>query len=168
MTNKLWYERSTPDEVQPIPWLHPEATEFFEFILEPDFRVLEHGAGGSTLWLSERVDQVDSVEHDIDWRLKMRELCPANVIMLDRIPPPSSLIYDLCFIDGKREERGPCILAAEKLVRPGGWVVLDNSNRPEYAAERRRLYKFADLKERYDNNIANSLYFVTEFWQCLE
>ena len=163
---KPWYSRSHPDELVPIPWLHPQAIAYFEGILCPEWNVLEHGAGGSTIWLSERVKQVNSIEHNLDWQLKVRELCHANVTMLNQIPAQPELIYDLFYIDGKRDERGPCILVAEKFVKPGGWVVLDNSNRPEYAAARRKLYDYADLRERYDNNIAHSFYFVTEFWQC--
>jgi hypothetical protein len=54
------------------------------------------------------------------------------------------------------------------MVVPGGWVVLDNANRPEYEYERSLLPGWAKLAMRFDNNIAISHYFVTEFWQLCE
>jgi predicted O-methyltransferase YrrM len=139
-------------------------------------RVLEHGAGGSTLWLAERVKVVVSIEHDLKWREQVRQLAPANVVMLTALPEPVRQVsgepdtmplrdYDLLFIDGERMERGKCLKMTHLYVKPSGWVVLDNANRPEYAEEREGLRKYAKLKARFDNNIPCSKFFVTEFWQ---
>jgi predicted O-methyltransferase YrrM len=150
----------------PYPWLHPAAVEYLEQLLQPDWWVLEHGAGGSTLWLAERVKHLVSVEHDPAWTLKVRELAPANVIIVSYLPDFESHTYDLFFIDGERMERAACLKAAHLLVKPGGWIVLDNANRPEYAEERAGLKQHAKLEARFDNNIPRSLYFVTEFYKC--
>lgn len=160
-----WWKPRDPKDVEPIPWLHRDAIIYFEEILRPELSVLEHGCGGSTLWLAERVHNVVTIEHDMSWRLKIRDLAPCSVSILETIPDPGRQ-YDVFFIDGERAMRGPCLLAARGLVKPGGWVVLDNSNRPEYAAERGELAKCAKLVKRYDRNIPISKYFVTEFWQC--
>jgi hypothetical protein len=162
-----WWEPRSPDEVEKTPRLHRDAIIYFDEILRPEFSVLEHGSGGSTLWLAERVAHVVTIEHSLEWSLKIRELAPTNVTILATIPDPGSF-YDVFFIDGERAKRGPCLLAARGLVKPGGWVVLDNSNRPEYAAERAEFAKCAHLVKRYDRNVEISKYFVTEFWRCQE
>jgi len=166
MTSKPWYAPRDPKEIEPLPWLHPEAVEFFDSIVKPDWNVLEHGAGGSTLWLALRVKNVVTIEHDPEWRMNVRNNTPANVTLIEEIPSSKQPLYDCFFIDGAREERGPCILKAIELVVPGGWIVLDNSNRPEYANERRSLIFHSTLMKRTSHNVGESKYFVTEFWKC--
>jgi predicted O-methyltransferase YrrM len=127
--------------------------------------VLEHGAGGSTLWFAGKVQHVITVEHNPEWRQKIQDLAPAhNVTVLERLPD-LGYVYDLFFIDGERAQRGNCLEMAHLYVRPGGWVVLDNANRPEYAQQREGLRQHARLIERFDNNIPRFHYIVTEFWQ---
>lgn len=164
--DKPWYAPRSPDEIIPYPWLHPAAVEYLENLLQPDWRVLEHGAGGSTLWLADRVVSVVTIEHDLGWSDKVRSLAPANVTILQSCPETPDREYDLFFIDGEREQRGSYLAIAHLLVKAGGWVVLDNANRPEYQDQRAGLKKTAKLVARFDNNIPKSLYFVTEFWRC--
>lgn len=167
--DKPWYAPRTSDEITPYPWLHPDAIEYLESLLRPDWDVLEHGSGGSTLWFATRARQVISIEHNPAWREKVRSLAPANVSILERfVEVPTVFVgkFDLFLIDGEREKRGACLLGARKIVKPGGWVVLDNANRPEYRDERLKFSDHATLMSSFDNNISTSLYFVTEFWQC--
>ena len=166
MNDHPWFAPTASAEVKPIPWLHPDAVEYFDTILQPGWDVLEHGSGGSTLWLAERVRSVVSVEHTEEWRAKIRELAPANVTMLSDMPA-GIFKYDLMFIDGERAKRGLCLDLAPSLVVPGGWVVLDNANRPEYRDEREAFSRKARLVRRFENNIPTSKYFVTEFWRCV-
>ena len=163
---KPWYSPRPPDEITAYPWLHPSAVEYFEGILQPEWWVLEHGSGGSTLWLAQRVAHVTSIEHDSKWSAQIRSIAPANATVLSSLPDFNGNTYELFFIDGERNERGKCLKVAHQVVKPGGWVVLDNANRPEYAAEREGLKQWASLKARFDNNEPHSLYFVTEFWKC--
>lgn len=163
--DKPWYAPRRPEEMEAYPWLHPTAVEYLGELLRPNWRVLEHGAGGSTLWFADRAAKVVSIEHTLQWREEVRRVAPANVTLLESLPEAGQ-IYNLFLIDGEREMRGRCINAAPLLVKPGGWVVLDNANRPEYADERDGLRAHAKLVARFDNNIPRSLYFVTEFWQC--
>ena len=59
---------SLPSGYSPVddqrPWINYRATEWLESYLSPTMRVFEYGSGGSTLFLSKRVAQVVSVEHD--------------------------------------------------------------------------------------------------------
>jgi hypothetical protein len=54
------------------------------------------------------------------------------------------------------------------MVKPGGWVVLDNANRPEYAAERAELEKRTVEYQRFNSNEGGTLYLVTEFFRMPE
>jgi len=166
MTERPWYQPRDPQEIEPLPWIHPDAVRYFENIIKLDWKVLEHGAGGSTLWLAQRCRTVVTIEHDPDWRMMVREKAPANVTILESFPDSVDQPYDCFFIDGAREERGLCLLKAPEFLKPGGWVVLDNSNRPEYAQERRSLIRSATLIKQFSNNVNGSQYFLTEFWRC--
>jgi predicted O-methyltransferase YrrM len=167
---KKWWNRSTAEELKPIPWLHPVVIAYFESILQPDFEVLEHGSGGSTLWLAERVKSVLSVENEAEWMERVEAEAPENVRLMlwekDILPKFSSKKCDLLFIDGEPVTNRQLYLeAAEQLVKPGGWVVLDNANRPEYARQVEIFSKKAQLVKRIDGNEPGTLYFVTEFYR---
>ncbi|MEJ2564776.1 MAG: hypothetical protein P8164_08990 [Gammaproteobacteria bacterium] len=55
------------------PWINYRATEWLESHLSPTMRVFEYGSGGSTLFLSKRVAQVVSAEHDEGFYHYMKE-----------------------------------------------------------------------------------------------
>lgn len=165
MNDLTWFLPRSPETIVPYPWLHPDAVSYLENLLQPDWDVLEHGSGGSTLWLAERVRSVVSIEQKVPWRMKVRDLCGSNVTLLEHLPNGKRK-YDLFFVDGEQDERGLCILSTPRLVKPGGWLVLDNANRPEYVAERSYLSNYAEIIKRFDNNGDVGNYFITEFWQC--
>jgi len=165
LKEKPWWAPRSPDEIVPVPWLHASAISYLEEIMRPDFRVLEHGAGGSTLWFAERAESVVTVEHDPAWREAIRNWAPSNVTLLTALDHTLGQ-FDLFFIDGEHEQRARCLEQAYKIVKPGGWVVLDNANRPEYVDEREAFAEHAVRVRYFDNNIPRSKYFVTEFWRC--
>lgn len=126
-----------PKDVHVEPWITPLAIAFFEGILKPEFRVLEHGSGGSTLWLAERVSEVVSVETNEKWRdgilarlgdMGLRD----KVLSFSSWPKRSEALgkFDLVFIDGEPVEDRTQALgdAFDYYVKLGGWVVLDNFN----------------------------------------
>jgi predicted O-methyltransferase YrrM len=168
--SKWWNKAKAPvGEIQPEPWLHPSVIGFLESLLEPDFRILEHGSGGSTLWFASRVGRVVSVESDRDWYEKVKSLARPNTRLIlwdqDTLPRITGR-FDLLLIDGEPvEDRALYLDAAEKLVKPGGIVVLDNANRPEYAAARARLGRRAKSLGTFDHNEPETLYLVTDFYQ---
>jgi hypothetical protein len=53
------------------PWLTFGAIKFIETIVKPDMIVFEYGSGGSTLFWSQRVAKIFSVEHHRGWYDKM-------------------------------------------------------------------------------------------------
>ncbi len=167
MANR-WWSRSQPNELKSLPWLAPNVIEFLDKLLKPEWWVLEHGSGGSTLWLAERVKQVVSVEANEEWLQKIQSQGLKNVKLLHADYPKVkfSRKFDLLLIDGEPiETRTAWLKTVEKFVKVGDWVVLDNANRPEYAVERERLTGKAELVKRFDNNEPGTLYLVTEFWK---
>jgi hypothetical protein len=54
---------------------------------------------------------------------------------------------------------------APNIVKPGGWVMLGNANRPEYAAEVAALKKNCSKVETFDFNDAGSKFRVVEFYR---
>lgn len=170
---KQWWQRSTPDELVPRPWLHTDVIARLASILRPEWLVLEHGSGGSTLWLAARVRYVIAVEQNAAWREAVNAALPQNaaaVCSITELAPSQNVgKFDLLFIDGDPPaDRGMWIQAAPTIVRPGGWVVLDNANRPEYAKERAGLQAIAVSCETYERNESFSKYFVTDFYHLAE
>ena len=160
-----WYHPSKSDKFPSTPWLHPNAIEYLESILKSDMQVMEFGGGGSTLWFADKVKQVITCEPDHNWFEKLFDISPENVSVFNRLEP-LKMPADLIFIDGEPVEiRGNWLIAAVELVNAGGYVVLDNANRPEYKAERRWLEKHMMLVYTSDGNEENTHYLVTEFWQ---
>lgn len=161
-----WFSPTVPARVKPFPWLAPKAIEYFESLLTPDMEVMEHGAGGSTLWLAERVKYVTSIEHDLDWYAILRKRVPSNVTLVVGLGVLYVKPVDLLFIDGEPvERRADWISAAAQLVKPGGYVVLDNANRPEYEKERQRMRQQFTEIHVVDSNYGGFLYLKTEFYR---
>lgn len=161
-----WFSPSTPDTIKPEPWLSDAATEKLFGCLSFDMDVLEHGAGGSTLWLAKYVRSVTAYENDADWFRGIAALAPENVtlVMWDKPQPPTlKRKFDLILIDGMPiETRAAWCKKAISWVHPGGVIVLDNCNRPHYEAEREllrsRCAKFETINDK------NGLYLNTEFY----
>lgn len=164
-----WWKPREAGAIESIPWLSPKAIEFFGSILAPEYDVLEFGAGGSTLWLSERVATVESYEPIREWREEVQKRAGDNVAFLAEPDFSPVEYYDLIFIDGEPVGvRGVWLFFAPAMAKPGGWIVLDNANRPEYAIERESLKEFADLVFTANGNEGGTRYLVTEFWRLHE
>lgn len=126
------------------PWLVEGAIDFLERLTfeNPDMKILETGAGGSTLWFARRANYVVSLEHSKKWHNKVNESLTAgkfaNVNLIwdpdypkRGIPVPQKEIYDLILIDGRGRVRS--ILTVHPALKPGGYLILDNSDRQKYA-----------------------------------
>src|SRR3954465_14154452 len=74
--------RGTSPLALPLPLLPSPLIRWLAENLPPDARAFEFGAGGSTLWLSEIVGSVVSVEHDQTWHAQLASRIPPNVQLI--------------------------------------------------------------------------------------
>jgi predicted O-methyltransferase YrrM len=165
-----WYQPSPRNKLQPIPWLHPDVIAHLESLIQPDWEIIEHGSGGSTLWFAQRCKSVTAFESDPDWQEIVRKQAPENAKVLSVGSfLPSFHHFDMILIDGVPvEKRAEWIRIAPQLVKLGGWVVLDNCNRPEYAREREALQKIAAEVLTINGNEGQTQYLMTEFYRMPE
>jgi len=137
---------------QPIPWYTYPAIEFLQQLDLSDRTVFEYGSGNSTRFWAARAARVVTVEDDEHWWEKLRAELPRNCVLLleqdlrefansiHRYPEG----FDIVVVDGpaRGRTRLKCAAAAVQRLKPGGMIILDNSDwLPESAA----LLRNADL-----------------------
>ena len=119
------------------PWLTRGAVEFLmEYI--PGKTVLEFGMGISTLWFAQRAEQIVSIEHNEDWYDKTRIATKGflNCTLIYAPLPYHNVCnqftekFDFILVDGRG--RVKCFKKALKVLKPGGVIMLDNSERKSY------------------------------------
>jgi len=156
-----------------VPMMPFGAITWLRSYLRPGFSVFEYGSGGSTAFFAARVERLVSVEHDPEWHtrtaqrlgsLPQRECTyllqlpdegvnerfastderysemnfESYVRTIDAYPDQS---FDLVVVDGRA--RNACVLQALPKVKPGGFLLLDDSYRAEYAVAMKALGGFA-------------------------
>jgi hypothetical protein len=114
------------------PWLVPSSIRQLERLIEPHWRVLELGAGASTAWFEQRCAYLLSLETQKDWyeRLKPRTACDLRLVEepeLESFLRALNEVFDLVIVDFLGD-RTRVLAAAAGLVRPGGYLLLDNSD----------------------------------------
>jgi len=125
-------------EGRPLPWYTYPAIEYLEQL---DFRtksVFEYGAGMSTLYWASVALRVVSVEDDERWFTKISNQLPANAsvsLETDLAKFPLAIVktgmeFDVIVVDGpaRGHTRLKCCRAALQALRPGGVIILDNSD----------------------------------------
>lgn len=128
------------------PWLALGAILTLERVLQPTWRVLELGSGGSTLFWGRRCAAVQSYETDLAWADRVREAvkglrhvvvthCATVGLIAEQLAAVPARSVDLLVIDHGDPERQairrnpnrlPLALAALPALRPGGWLLVDN------------------------------------------
>src|SRR5690606_3416554 len=102
--------------------------------------LFEYGSGNSTLYFSNIVKKVVSVENDLDWLKRINPLLPDNATIhyhsLDSTEYEKAILnqeeeYDLIIIDGRK--RVACLKNSIERIKPQGVVILDDAERPEYS-----------------------------------
>ena len=134
-----------PGPAKPInppfkPMLTVDATLFLEHLLTPESAVFEWGSGPSTLWLAQRVGHLHTMEHALDWYREVVEALTkygyradvkTHLTTGERFPGKIAVFpdehFDLVLVDGLDRTRVACIESAMPKVKPGGWLVLDDS-----------------------------------------
>lgn len=131
-----------------VPFLSQVATDFYDSILMPNYKVFEYGSGRSTIWLADRVSFLVSVEHDQEWYIAINSLLgdeqsvarlilvsfgkfdpDANEKVIEYVNTINQFpddFFDIVSCDGNDEARAQCIIASVQKVKPGGWLVIDD------------------------------------------
>lgn len=141
------------------PWWNSRAIRYFHNRVLPGGRVFEWGSGGSTVWFVNRGMEVTSVESEREWAERVRARCRAHATVIlipgqqhgsmrsEPLGPDRGVhffdeyvraienypdsYFDAAVIDGRC--RFECARLARSKVKPGGLVVLDDSQTSSYA-----------------------------------
>ena len=123
----------------PLPWWPAPVIRVVAGLIKPDWQVLEFGSGRSTLWLAEHAGHVTAMEDHPEWYKRVTtEILSRNITNvdyrfardMDRYSVPEGLpaaSIDFAIIDGSARSR--CLQTAFDLIRPGGLIYLDDSDK---------------------------------------
>ena len=126
------------------PWWNDRAIRYLDQHLRAGDRVFEWGSGASTVWLVARGADVTSIEHDPDWVSKVRVRCPAaevRAVPEDARGYPAAIdefgddSFDVVIVDGIY--RPECLQRGASKVKPGGLLVLDDTDQRQLARLRK-------------------------------
>jgi len=136
------FKNQTPvdDECSPLPWVTYPFIRFIEKRLSKEFDLFEYGSGNSTLFYSQRVKTVTTVEHDKEWFERMGSSVSGNVHLVFRsLDSGENYVqaaleagkkFDIIIVDGRK--RVDCIKSCLAALKENGIVVLDDSERESY------------------------------------
>lgn len=142
--NSLQSQRCIDSESQPIPWFTYPAIEYLKQLDLSGKKVLEWGAGYSSRFFAARCANIISIESNPDW---IKELIPhklGNQTILLAISKEEYLglalkqqkKFDVIIVDD--QWRDECLTVAMELLKEGGLIILDNSDRHPAICEKLR------------------------------
>lgn len=135
------YRKPVDRDGNELPWFTYSSIDFIKERINSEFSIFEFGSGNSTIWFSQKVRKVVSVEHDAKWFSIMKDkiLERMNVTYIfgniDTNEYANSVLnysneFDLIIIDGR--QRIECCMNSLDALKENGVIVWDNSDRPEY------------------------------------
>ena len=136
-----------------FPWINYAVIQFLHHFLKKDMKVLEFGSGGSSIFFLKRKVHLISIEHEEVWLTEVQKRIPKNrrkvweshlisskngtngipssIDYLSPIRKIADTSIDLLLVDGRH--RVDCIRRSISKIKPNGYIILDNSDRPEYS-----------------------------------
>jgi hypothetical protein len=115
-----------------VPWMTYPVIDFLLNLDLSECDVFEYGSGSSTLFFSQRCRSVVAVEHCKTWFDRMLKYSRDHLTIFfqpDLSSYPLAIegrgVFDVVSIDGA--ERSACARAAVDYLKPGGVIILDNS-----------------------------------------
>lgn len=147
LAEKGWFEafrtKSAIDQDgKPIAWVTYSFIDFIKERINKQHDIFEFGSGNSTLFYAGLAKSVYSVEHDKAWFEKSSKINLPNVNMIhcDLVPGgeycksavATGMKFHMIIVDGR--DRVNCCRQAILSLTDDGVVVLDDSERAEYAA----------------------------------
>lgn len=119
----------------PLPWMNYSIISFFEQRLGKGLSLFEYGSGNSTLFFSNLVSSVVSVECDREWYDYVVKTLPENakLILCDpfdnetysKIIQQQGKKFDVVVVDA--EDRVNCLINAQQSLTDRGVMILDDS-----------------------------------------
>ncbi len=163
-----------------LPWISYTSIGIFKNFLSKNSRVLEFGSGMSTIWYAKYAGYVCSVENNEIWYEKVKSIIEKH--NLNNIHyqycnndkdyysfmSQDNIGFDLIIVDGSY--RSKCMASAIKLLKPGGIIYLDNSDKDYISGGDMRLAEdilldFAQEKHaqfKYFTDFAPAEFFVNQ------
>lgn len=160
------------------PWIVPAAVGWLARRMRADWSVLELGSGRSTAWLARRSASVLSFEDDAEWAGRARELLTGaglddvelRQLPIERFLPELESLpdeaFDLVvvdFLEAEGADRVDAVRLARPKLRPGGYLLLDDSDRPAYAEAFELLagwdvHSFAGVKDGWPQAVETTVF----------
>lgn len=139
----------------PIPWMNYSFIDFLEPRINSSMKVFEYGSGYSTLYLSDKVHSITSIEFDKSWFEKMKGNLNEkdNCEVIYRPDPENYNVaikefnenyFDVIIVDGR--DRKECVKHIIPYLSDGGVVILDDSWKSKFD-EVFELFKKNGFKE---------------------
>lgn len=140
-----------------VPWMSYPAIDFLRKFLRPEMQIFEFGCGASTLFFSNKVRKVIGLETNPTWLKIIQEKIALNCessknveifLMPDGLENPqyqsfaadycknNNSKFDILIIDSLK--RFECAKAAISAISEDGIIILDDSERKNYA----KIFRF--------------------------
>jgi hypothetical protein len=136
-----WKQRCIDGDGQAVPWFTYPAIEYLKQLDFSAKDIFEYGSGHSTVFWGSRARSVVAVEHNPDWHEFVQTRVGPNCRLvletdLDRYVRTIAEVgsgehgWDVIVIDGlvERRTRAKGAVLALGQLRPGGMVIVDNSD----------------------------------------
>jgi len=125
---------------KPVPWMNYSFVEFLTKRLKPSFRVFEFGSGNSTVYFSEYVASIKSVEYDEKWFNIVQLNLPSNAELIFkekdfdgnycRTAIGMGQQFEMIIVDGR--DRVNCLIQSIPALTSDGVLILDDSHEAKY------------------------------------
>lgn len=126
---------------EPIPWVTYSFIDFIKDRIGKQHDIFEFGCGNSTLFYAKHAKSVTSVEHDKAWFERNANIKLPNVKMIycelvrggdySKSAVTTEQKFNIIIVDGR--DRVNCCKESILSLTEDGIIVLDNSERPDYA-----------------------------------
>jgi len=154
------------------PWIPYSAAEVLKAGLTKDSVVLEYGSGQSTIWLARHAGKVISLEHYEPWYERVTEqLAEAGLNNVEyrlettdhyhQFPDDPQVRFDLIIVDGVY--RNECSIQALKLLKPGGMLYVDDTDKTPELGEGTEMAKIRQRVIDHHRDHGGRLEFFVDF-----
>jgi hypothetical protein len=122
------------------PWIVRRAWKAILPHIGPHSKVFEWGGGMSTLWYESHAGEVHAVEDNPAWyawisrkTVKARVYFASGDEYVDKIKVFPDRHFDLISVDGANRHK--CFRAALRKLKPGGYLIVDNTDKDRHGGD---------------------------------